>query len=133
MEIDITTFVLNADPFQYSGNKLEHGQDAGRITWNNAKAHARDHAPLLTTDEQLQAFRDHARGMGFSEADDMAHWTEIELNALFVQLISGDMREAGMDACDIDEFDWNEYESNEQIARNIFKGIDGRIYYYLGS
>ena len=33
-----------------------------------------------------------------------------DLNALFLQLVTGDMRECGLDDADLDEFAWDEYE-----------------------
>ena len=85
----------------------------------------------------------HARfnyGQG-GDAEECAAWPDDECNALFIQLISGDMREAGMDACDMDEFDWEAYEEQAREGRipgNIFKGDveghegSGRIFYDLG-
>ena len=51
---------------------------------------------------------------------------------MFIQLIAGDMRECGMDDCDLEDFDWAGYEaraSEGQISGNIFKADDGRIFY----
>ena len=66
MEIDITAFFKNSDPWQFSASKAEIGQNAGSITWNNAKQEASE-SPLLTTEEQLQALRDHVQGMGLAK------------------------------------------------------------------
>lgn len=39
MEIDVTHMVDDADNMiELSGSRMEHGQDASRITWNNSKA-----------------------------------------------------------------------------------------------
>ena len=36
MDIDITEFFNNAEPFEYSASAAELGDNAGRITWQNA-------------------------------------------------------------------------------------------------
>jgi hypothetical protein len=135
MEINITRFVTNADPFDFSASRAERGDNAGKETWSNAVAEGTN-SPLLTTPGELNALRDHVRGYGAWDDEEIAAWTDAECNAVFIQLISGDMREAGMDDCDLDEFDWEEYEERAEegsISGNIFKGDDDQIYYYLGS
>jgi hypothetical protein len=135
MEIDITAFVHDHDPYDFSGSRMERGDNAAQQTWNNANTLARTFK-LLTTPDELDVFRDHMRDYGAWDAEEIAAWSDVECNALFIQLVSGDMREAGMDDCDMDEFNWDEYVERQQAGRvdgNIFKGMDGRIYYYLGS
>jgi hypothetical protein len=129
MEIDITSFFESADPFEFSASRAERGQNAGPETWANAKREGAE-SPLLTTEEQFDALRDHVRGFGAWDADEIAAWDAAELNALFIQLISGDMREADLDNGDPD---WEVYEADVNLTHNIFKGSDDRIYYYLGS
>lgn len=131
MEIDITTFVSEIDTWGFSGSIATHGANAGPDTWGNALAEA-DQAPLLTSGKQLQALRDHVEAMGFGE--DVQSYGAKECNALFIQLIAGDMRESGMDGIDVADFDWEAYEAECQegsISGNIFKGDDGKIYYSL--
>jgi len=135
MEIDITRFVTESDPYEFSASQHEMGGSAGEITWNNAKQAGAD-SPLLETEEQLQALRDHVAGYGAWDSDEIAAWSDSECNALFIQIISGDMRESGMDSCDMAEFDWAEYEKDSnagEIPGNIFRGDTGLIYYYLGT
>lgn len=40
MEIDITNFVRTAKTHDFSASVAEMGQNAGKITWNNAVAEA---------------------------------------------------------------------------------------------
>ena len=40
MEIDITAFFENADPFEFSHSRAEGGANAGPQTWANAKEEA---------------------------------------------------------------------------------------------
>jgi len=131
MDIDITRFVLDLDPYEFSASFAEIGPNAARITWGNAKEQAKD-SPLLESEEELQALRDHVQGMGFGE--EVQQYGAEECNALFIQLISGDMRESGMDG-DMESFDWEEYHEQceaGQLAGRIGQWDDGRIGYYLG-
>jgi hypothetical protein len=133
MEINITSFVNNEDPFEYSASRAERGENAGRDTWNNAKNLA---PTLLTTPEQIEALREYVKGFGAWDAEEIAAWDDRECNALFVQLISGDMREAGMDDVDLEDFDWDEYEHQAEqgaIGGHIFRSDDGEIYFSLAS
>ena len=135
MQINITQFFTSEDPSMYAASAMELGQDAGRITWQNAKDQA-DSQALLNTEEELQAMRDWARSSGGWDADEIATWDAQELNALFIQLISGDMREIENLASDAaGNPDWKAYEelaSEGTLNGSIFKGTDGNIYYYLG-
>lgn len=117
MEINITQFYNDANPTTYSASVAELGQDAGRITWDNAMG-----APvLLDTPDKLEAMRAWARASGAWNADEIAAWSDVELNALFIQLVSGDMREK-------DGMSWEEYQ---RVSGALFEGIDGGIYYSL--
>lgn len=131
MEIDITAFFENAAPSDYSASQLELGRDAGRITWDAAKEDSADYQ-LLQTDEQREAFRDYMGGFGAWDDAERAAWDATELNALFIQLISGDMREGDLHA-DMSDAEWAAYDANDQMAHNICRGDDGHIYYYVGS
>jgi hypothetical protein len=131
MEIDITSFITGTDTWAFSGSVATHGANAGPNTWNAAKDQA-SREPLLNTEEELDALLNWAKETGAWDAEERASWSKEEINALFIQLIAGDMRECGMDAVDLEGFDWAEYEaraSEGQISGNIFKADDGRIFY----
>lgn len=135
MEINITRFVTECDPFNFSASQAERGDNVGPETWSNAKTEAA-REPLLTSPEQLDALRDYVGGFGAWEDDEIAAWSANECNALFIQLVSGEMREAGMDDVDVEDFDWEKYErsaENGNISGNIFRAADGQIYYCLDS
>ncbi|MCA3186961.1 MAG: hypothetical protein INH13_25750 [Cupriavidus sp.] len=129
MEINITRFFNESDPFQCSASAAELGPDAGRITWRNAMS---SDFKLLDTEEKLDAFRDHMRGFGAWDEAEIAAWSAQECEALFAQLVAGDMRESGLADDFPDEIDWAAYEAGDHGC-NIFRDIDGEIYYYLGS
>jgi hypothetical protein len=133
-EIDITDFIKGEDPSEYSASAAELGQNAGRITWNNAKREA-SHKPLLNAPGELDAMRYWMKDSGAWDEAERDAMTDEELNALFIQLISGDIREMGLDKCDIEDFDWEEYQehaSQGSVSGNIYQSSD-RIYFYLGS
>lgn len=128
MEIDITEFFMNAAPMDYSASVAEIGQDAGPCTWNAAKEDSAEYM-ILNTEEKRQAFREYVKGFGAWSEDEIAAWSEIELNALCMQLLAGDMREADIGGPDTD---WDEYErlSSEGVYRgSVFCGSDGRVYF----
>lgn len=129
MEINITSLFTSGEycPRDYSASVAEIGNNAGQITWQAAME---SEYGFLDTPEKLDAFRDHIQGFGAWSEEEITDWDVTECNALFVQLVSGDIREAGLD---VDNPDWDEYEANDNIPHNIFQGIDGNIYYYLGS
>jgi len=128
MEIDITDFFTTEYHGDYSNSVANLGQDAAKITWNSAMECEHN---LIDTDEKRAALRDHVAGFGAWDSEEIAEWTDQECNALFIQLVSGDIREA----CQSDDWDWEDYESlceKGTCAGNIVRGDDGRVYYYLG-
>ena len=122
MEINITS-LLEADQFALSHSRMEGGENAGQNTWR-ASLEAAEETPLLDTEEKLQAMRDFALSSGGWDDEEVAAWTSQEVNALFLQWIAGDCRECGADR--LGDLDWGTVE-----AGNLFKGIDGQIYFSI--
>ena len=104
---------------------MELGEHAGEITWNRALVAARRWNLLDTPDKQA-AFRAHVRGFGAWSDAEIEGFSSVELNALLIQLIAGDIREAGLDSGTT----WEEYNASENAGR-LLQGIDGRVYYDL--
>ena len=132
MYIEITS-LLELDCFPLSHSRAEGGDNAGRNTWHASKEQAKE-TPLLDTEEKLEAMRDFARSSGGWTREEIAAWSAEEINALFLQWVAGDVREAGADS--LEEIEWQEYESQAskgRISSNLSKGEDGRIYFYLGN
>jgi hypothetical protein len=131
MEINITAIFNSILPEEFSASRVELGDKAARITWNNAlKAKTR----LLTSDEAVDAFKNFIRGFGAWDDAEIEAMTPEALEALFLQFIAGDMREADMDSS-WDATDWAEYEAEcltELYSGRIFLGVDGEIYFYVG-
>lgn len=129
MELDVTHMVENADDMpELFGSVAELGQNAAKYTWNNAKAYAED-KPLLTNDDMRDNAREFLKGFGAWEAEEIAAWTDTELNALIVQFIAGDIRE--MEAFDSEE-EYREASENGQVSGRLGKGDNGRWYFYVG-
>ena len=125
MEINITQFYNAANAEDYSASCAELGVNAGEITWN-AALHAEYN--LIDTDEKRDALRTWAKSTGGWNAEEISAWSDNELNALFIQLISGDIREKG-------SLPWEEYQDRAEeglVSGTLFEDIDGEIYYYLG-
>ena len=123
MEINITQFYNNENTHDFSGSIATHGENAARDTWNAAK----NGPMLLDTPEKLSAMQAWADSSG----GDFGVMDDVELNALFIQLISGDINEMQGLCGD----DWAEYEALSQegtVGGRLFIGDDGNVYYYLG-
>jgi hypothetical protein len=131
MEIDITRFCKENDPADYSASVAEIGDNASKITWNAAMRESA-HAPLLTTPAQIDALREYVKGFGAWSDEEIAAWSDTECNALFVQLVSGDLREGGLETFSEDEWiDYSERSANGQASSNLFRDSEGRVYYCL--
>lgn len=132
MQIDITDFFQNECPRDYSASVAELGQNAGQDTWNAALENAPDYSHWLPGEDERQELRDYLREFGAWSPEEIAAWTNDELLALLIQLISGDIRVGGLD---VESPAWEAYEQaakDGQCPGNIFRGDDGRIYYHVG-
>lgn len=133
MEINITKFFNESEPWDFSGSVAERGQDAGKQTWHNAMEAVTEHM-LLDTSEKVEALRDHARGFGAWTDEEVDEWSVQECNALLIQMISGDIRE--VPDMDQSNWDWDAYQELSEkgtISIRLFKAeCDNEIYYTLG-
>lgn len=133
IELDITDFFRNAGMIDYSASASEIGQDARQVTW---KAACDDSAqyPLLRTEDEKEAFRLHIKRTGGWPEDEIAKWNDTELNALCMQCVAGDVRQAELTP-ESDQEDWDNYytaASEGNIPSTLTRGDDGKIYYTLG-
>lgn len=76
------------------------------------------YAPFVS-ETQLDELRDYFEDFGAWDEDEIASWTHTELNALFLQLVAGDIREAMPELLD----DYPAY-----LAEAERGSISGRIY-----
>ena len=130
MEINITS-LLEKDQFPLSHSVAEGGENAGRETWQASIESAKE-TPLLDSEEKLEAFRDWLKPWGAWDAEQIAAMDDQHLNALFLQWVAGDCREAGADS--LDAIDWEEYENRAadgQCSSNFYRSEDGQIYFNL--
>ena len=137
MELDVTEIVqgLSMDTPRFISGSFQgawpdpdtRAQDA----WSTALAFAAKH-PVLNTPQAQGAMRTHLLGDGAWEGEEIADMTAIELTALLVQLIAGDMHEGGLNA-ESTEGDWARYEQDGHDGRvpsNLYRAdYDGRFYY----
>ncbi len=130
MEINITHMIDDMDNMHaVSGSVLTHGPDAAIVTWNNAKDYAKSHPLIKTEDEKLLAKR-YLEDFGAWDNQEMDTWSDIELNALIIQLIAGDLQEY---ATFESHEEWQNAAEQGQVSGNIFIGNDNQLYYYLGA
>jgi hypothetical protein len=132
MELNISSFFATVTPRELSSSVAESGPCAGALTWS-ASCKASMHHPLLDDDEKRDAFRAWVESSGGWSTEEIAEWTDTELNALLLQWISGDLREMGIDD-DTSDIDWDHVEMMQQGGTypcNLFKGSDGSVYFNL--
>lgn len=91
MEIEITEFYDNAGMIDYAASVAEIGENAGADTWRAACDDSGDFM-MLDDEDKREAFKDYIKGFGAWEDAEIAAWSHIELNALFMQFIAGDIR-----------------------------------------
>lgn len=134
MELNITSFFATVVPRELSSSVAESGPCAGAHTWA-ASCKASIHNLLLDDDEKREAFRAWVEQSGGWTAEEIAAWSDVELNALLLQWIAGDLRGMGVDDDDdtagIDWADVERGQSEGQYPSNIFRGDDGLVYFSL--
>lgn len=130
MELDVTHMVEQADEMiELSGSRMEHGRDAGRITWDNSVAFGKDR-PLLTTDEMRETARAHFREYGAWSEDEIAAWSEDALQGIMCQDVAAAIRE--MEVADGDYAEYQRLCEVGTCSGRLGKGDDGRWYFYVG-
>lgn len=136
MEIEITKFFKEAAPMDYSASVAEIGDNAGQATWQATWQAACEDAPdynFLNTDDKRQEFRDYVEDFGAWDSGEIAAWSDVELNALFIQMVAGDIREADLDQENPDWAQYGQDASDGRISGRMFPTDDGKVYYYIGS
>lgn len=123
MELNITHLIEADNMMDYSASVAEIGTNAGRDTWNAAMEEFDtdygDMKPLVNGDD-IQTAKDYFGEFGAWDDEERATWTDQEVNALLLQFIAGDIREAGDDLTE----DYEAYQARAEageISGNIFK------------
>jgi len=151
IELNITKFVTehsfdgwpnNDDLMDFSGSRMEHGDDAGRITWDHCVDYVEsgEFADVISPDDYDEC-RDYIRDFGAWDDDEINGWSDTELIALVVQFIAGDLRElvssdTAIKSRTVDCEAYEEYQagaSSEDMCGRAYRGDDGNWYYFLGN
>lgn len=109
-KINVTRLITENDPFDFSASIAERGKNAGPETWANAKTAATDQ-PLNISDRD--EVRGYFAGFGAWDRDEIAAWSDSDVDALVLQYAAGDLREL-QSLCPGDglgDIDWTEAES----------------------
>lgn len=135
-EIEITALVTDTDspfvPFDMSNNRATLGDDAGRLTWQASKE-CGESIDLLNSPERIEAWKDWVRSSGGWNQEEIDAMPHADLNALLLQWIAGDIREAFGDA-DCADWDWTKYREDSEAGRissTLFITEDDRIYFSI--
>ena len=134
-EIEITRLFADASafvPFDLSNNPATLGDNAGQVTWS-ASLETSDEIMLIDSAERKEAFKDFVQSSGGWKREEIDAWSDRELNALLLQWIAGDVREAFGDA-DFADWDWNDYRKDAeagQVSSRLWRADDGKVYFSI--
>jgi hypothetical protein len=113
MELKIK-HLINEELSNYSASVMELGQNAGRITWDNAK---KSYYVFVSTEEEKQKARDYIEELGAWSKEEIAAWSDKELNAVLTQEIAVSLKD---------------YEFDPESSQ-VFETESGELYIYIGS
>jgi len=136
MEIDITDFVLKNAMIDFSASVAEIGNNAARSTWNAVREHSPSY--MFVTQDNREEVQSYFRDFGAWSPDEIAAWSDTDLNALLLQDIAGNVREAGLDDLSEDSSPdeireaFAKYDADQDVSHLLFLDDDQRIYYYVG-
>ena len=129
LELNITKYFEENDPYYMSGSVANLGSDAAKFTWNNC-LEASD-GELLNSEEDCQETRNWLRSFGAWSDDEINSWTQTELEALILQHSAREINKI----VDIYERDYDDEEilSTQEIIELISNDEDyqddlGNIY-----
>jgi hypothetical protein len=128
VEINITKFFNESCPRDYSASMCELGNGAADITWRAAVDDSEDWM-FLDDDDKRDQFRVFVRSSGGWSDDEIAAWSNIELNALLLQWIAGDIREGLEWDCNDVWANYQEMSEAGQVNSNLCRADDGQIYW----
>ena len=134
-EIDITAFFTNESPRDFSASVAEIGKNAGADTWQAAKEATTEH-DFLDNPEKVDNFKRYIAGFAVWSTEEVDDWSHQKLTALFIQMVSGDIRDAGLDQRPVDWVAYQEQVEAGNCSGNIYGGSllavdDGKIYFSI--
>jgi hypothetical protein len=121
-EINVNCLVTNLEPSELSASIAERGPNAGKETWNNAKAATR---ALRLDAGVIEELRDFFGEFGAWDDEERASWSHAEIKALTLQYCAGDLREL-QSLCPgygVGDIAWGEAERLAQegtVSGNLF-------------
>lgn len=128
MELEVTHMVNDADMMpNLFGSRMELGDDAANITWDNAKEYGKTN-PLVTR-ENLEQVYYYFKEFGSWTREEMNRWSLEEWNAILIQDIAASIREME------NFYTLHEYfRAAEQgtVSGNLFRDGNNRWFFYVG-
>jgi hypothetical protein len=134
MEINVSCLISSIDPRELSTSVAESGRDAGKNSWAAAMSAAAE-SPLLT-DLQRDEAREYFKGFGAWEDNEIAAWSQSEVDALVLQYCAGDLRilQDLAPGDGVGGIDWDEAESlsNAGTCSGYLYPHNGELFAYIG-
>jgi len=128
LEINITQFITETCPRDYSASCAEMGDNAGALTWSHAVEDSTEWN-FLDTEDKRDAFRAFVCELGGWTEAEIAAWSDVELNALCIQWIAGDIRECLEWEVDDVWANYQEMAEAGQVNSNLYRAEDGSVYW----
>jgi hypothetical protein len=131
--VNITSFFYEAEPMDYSSSAAEIGDNAGADTWQAACDDSNAYM-MLSTIDMREDFRAWLKPFGAWTEEQIQAFTKIELNALFIQFVSSEMRECNLGRESSSE-DWTRYQVRAEkglVPSSIYRDEEtGSVYFSL--
>ena len=122
MELDITAFAQSQNMNSYSNSIANSGlSNIGDITWSNAQSLAKEW-PNVSRDVLIPYFAE------YGAWDDLEVWSDIELNAVLVQMIAGDLAEYQAYASPAA---YEQASTDGKVSGNIYTTDTGALFYNI--
>ncbi len=131
MDIEVTRYVEDVGHYYISASPAELGPHAARLTWDNANAQALSWN-LLDDDEKRSEFKDYVQSFGAWSRSEIDGWSPVELNALFLQFVSGCVRECGFDEEEPDFEEIRLRQESGELSSSLYRTGVGSYFYYIG-
>jgi hypothetical protein len=135
MEINVTSLINrfsdsgDLDPMDLSGSVMEHGSNAGRITWDNCLELATEETDLNREIlDNADSVLGHFAGYGAWSRSEINAWSDTELVAITLQEIAASYR----------ELESNDFINDDRVSGRLYQcDIEdhdqyGQWFLYLG-
>lgn len=109
--------LIEQDCYSLSGSVAELGSNAAQFTWNNALEYSKKYPLLKNTSEVLEA-KAYFRSFGAWSDEEVSRWGYQDVNALLVQEVASDVKEALEIFDSLEEIE--EYEDSGDYYLSLF-------------